>query len=89
MSKALMRAKKKQQNKEEEVASPNKSDKVANLVKQLESNMQRRGENPGENTSNTEKVVVQSEVVDLLEKQTLTKSMKKKKPEKRAIDFHE
>ena len=80
-----------------------KSAKVANLVKELENNMQRRADtiveegNTPNNTNNTVIIYEQGEelakdndnVVNVLKNQQLTKSVKKKKTVKKFSDDNE
>ena len=92
LNKALLRAKKKQKNKNEESeggTSLSKSDKVANLVKQLEDNMQKRDDNPDDNNNIVEEVEVTETVEKFLENQPLHQTIKKKKPGKKSLEDDE
>jgi hypothetical protein len=104
ISKAMQRIKKGKDSRENNSAyKSTKSAKVANLVKELENNMQRRADtiveegNTPNNTNNTVIFYEQGEelakdndnVVNVLKNQQLTKSVKKKKTVKKFSDDNE
>ena len=92
MSKAMQRLKKNQnqkQNTEGNTTKANKSSKVAEMAKALESKMQNKGQNDTEgNNTHTEVIyeivdnVDNDNMVNVLQNQKLTKSLKKKKSAK-------
>ena len=82
----MQRIKKKQNNTEGNTATKtNKSSKVADLVKELENNMQKRGDNLTEGDENVNDVFYENKnddnenVINVLKNQQLSKSTKKKK----------
>ena len=86
LNKALLRAKKKQKNKNDDSeGTMNKSEKVANLVKQLEENMNKRGDNIDEENNAIEQVEVKDNFEELIENLPMNQSIKKKKPGKKII----
>ena len=92
LSKAMLRIKKKQEKNNNNNDDNNqqlkfkKSLKVQNLVKELENNMQKRdmieGEKDEINGGNEVQIENGANVVNILENQQLTKSIKKKKTAK-------
>ena len=95
LSKAMQRIKKKQENNNNENNSQlkiNKSLKVQDLVKELENNMQKRdiveGEKKEEEANGGTEIQIENgaNIVNILDNQQLTKSMKKKKKAKQFND---
>ena len=93
LSKAMQRIKKKQENNNNENNSQlkiNKSIKVQDLVKELENNMQKRdiieGEKEEQNGGTEVQIENGANIVNVLDNQQLTKSMKKKKKAKQFND---
>jgi hypothetical protein len=90
LNKAMLRIKKKQEsNENNSQIKQNKSSKVQNLVKELENNMQKRDitcEKEEINGGNEIQIENGANVVNVLDNQQLTKSMKKKKKAKQFDD---
>ena len=92
LNKALLRARKKQKNTDDSAdGSVNKSEKVSNLAKLLEENMQKKSNIQDGNNNDivVEKIEVNDNIEDMIENLPLSQSIKKKKPLKKNFDNNE